>query len=898
MRGRPVLSSLLLASAVVVFAPQQPSLRQWIAISAVLLAMAGACLVARRWWLSARQGSAAPVAWRRGAVTLAWMLAVAAVMLVVTAQRVWQRLDDALAHDNIDRVSRVTLRVEGLPQWSPDNRRFRARVLSSMPQGVPQDIMVSWSLPGRRSPFAASAVAPWPYPEIVPGQVWRMALTLRPPAGARNPHAFDYEGHAFAQGVRAVGSVRGTPELLRDEPVASLAVAAQRLRHRIREAMQPYLGQARYGAVMTALAIGDQDGVPPGDWTTFNRTGITHLVSISGSHITMIAAFGGIAARWGWKRLRWRGRWMAERLPAQLAGAWAALLVAWMYCLLAGWGVPARRTFLMLAVIALAYAARLPLAPSRILLLAAAAVVLLDPWSLMASGFWLSFGAVAVLMAAARWQPQAVGNDMVMRERNGGMTMGDGFPPHQQNRQHFQPPLRGVPWQARHSASAWLSSRLPGWWRMLLTATRLQLAISVALLPVLARLFHEVSLVSPLANAYAIPVIGLLVTPLSLLLALFSVVPGAELLAQGAVWLGHGLLAGMMQPTQWLAAIPLASLAVPAVPWPVTALALLGLAWAMQPAGRHWRSRWRWPGWLMLLPAVLWQPGRPAQGDWRLTVLDTGQSGAAVLQTHRHAFLFDAGLRTGPAADSGSRVVAPFLRSQGIRRLDGMVVSHADLDHAGGVSGVLRAVPVRQSYSSFDLPAYLRREARLLGMPDDPPPLPQADAPCEYGRHWAVDGVSFAFLWPLPAGSADAGRTPDDANANSCVLLVRGAHHAVLFTGDIGAAQESLLADRGLPAVDVVLASHHGSRFSSAQDFVVAARPSHVIAQAGLWNRFGHPHPHVVQRWQRAGAWFWRTDLDGAVQVQSAAGQLRIDAQRQAQPRYWQLPCEVRQACE
>jgi len=867
-------------------------------------------------------------AWRSRAGTLAWTLAAASLALLLAAQRTWARLDDALAPNNVDRVARVTLRVVQLPQLAPNSRRFRAQVLSSTPAGVPRDIVVSWFAPDRHDPFTPPT--PWPFPDIVPGQVWRMALNLRPVAGERNPHGFDAEGHWFALGIRATGSVRGSPVWLRDDPWIGLGVAGERLRQRVRAAMQPYVQDLRYGAVLTALAIGDQAGVATADWQVFNRSGMTHLVSISGSHITMLAVLGGLGARWAWKRLRWRRRWMAERIPAPLVGAWAALAVAWGYCLLAGWGVPARRTFVMLAVLALAYTARLPLTPSRILLLAACAVVLFDPWALMASGFWLSFAAVAVLMASQAWgsaKPAAAA---------------------------ALPAPKASPW-----AAPWTRRRLA---QTLWGAARLQLAITLALMPLLARLFHEISLVSPLTNAYAIPVVGLLVTPLALLLATLACIPGLQWLAQAVAWLAHGILKGIMQPTQWLAAFPAASIPVAAVPWALTLLAVAGMACAMLPGtaldGRNATRALarcfalRHLGWLLVLPALLWQPDKPALGDWTLTVLDTGQSGAALLQTRTHAFLFDTGKRTSPDVESGSRTIAPFLRSQGIRALDAMIVSHTDLDHAGGASGVLRALPVHQSFSAFDLPAWLRREAQRLGTPDDVAPLPQEHHACTAGQHWEVDGVSFRFLWPPAAPTAgntqgaseqverQAGATvrdglqganrsdsrsyredlqhsrppesvdacgvvtcseaPQTSNAASCVLLVRGAHHAILFTGDIGAAQEHALlanAPKGMAAADVVLAPHHGSRFSSSDALIAATRPAHVIAQAGLWNPFGHPHAQTVRRWRQAGATVWRTDLDGAVQVRSQHGALTADSTRERWPHYWQLPCTVRQAC-
>src|SRR5690606_3266925 len=176
------------------------------------------------------------------------------------------RLADRLHEDNENKVSRVVLRVAGLPRLNPDSRQFEAEVISSIPKGVPSRIQVSWSAAQWAGPYGRADRPPAAFPELVPGQVWRMALTLRRPQGARNPQAFDYEAYAFAQGVRALGSVRGKPKFLYDDPWASLPVVAQRARHVVRTAMQPYLEGKRYGAVLLALAIGDQASVQANDW--------------------------------------------------------------------------------------------------------------------------------------------------------------------------------------------------------------------------------------------------------------------------------------------------------------------------------------------------------------------------------------------------------------------------------------------------------------------------------------------------------------------------------------------------------------------------------------------------------------------------------------------------------
>lgn len=772
---------------------------------------------------------------RSALLVLAFVLA----GFVSTVWRAEQRLSDRLAPSNENRVTRVLVRVMELPRLAPDSRQFMAEVLSSVPAGVPRLVQVAWRAPGWNGPYGVGD-EPHAFPDILPGQLWRMALTLKTPVGLRNPDGFDYEGLLFARGVRATGAVRGTPRLEGDEPFASLTVAAERARHHVRQAMLPYLEGRRYGAVLLALAIGDQNSVSPADWDMFKISGIVHLVSISGSHITLIAALGGFTMLFLWRRLSWRGVALAERCPARVAAALTALAVAWAYCLLAGWGVPARRTFFMLAVLALAYVARLPLDPWRLLSLVAFVVVLLDPWSVLSSGFWLSFGAVYVLMSSAGWFGQRLG---------------------------VPPPAPG--WPRRREALG--------------MAARLQMAITLALVPLLALWFNDVSVVSPLVNAYAIPVISFVVTPLSLLVALFSLLLPLGFLAEVAAWLGHGALQVMMWPTVALALAPFASITAASSPWPLAALALAGVVLAC-----HWQGLpWRHWGWALMLPALLWSPARPRPGDWSLQALDVGQGSAVVIETAQHTVLVDTGVRSGPDSDAGVRVVAPYLRSRGVRALDAVVVSHADLDHAGGLSSVLQGFPVRRSWASFPVAGFLEREARLLQ--GQVPRLPDMMLGCSQGQGWEMDGVRFEFLWPAPPtpGQTD-GRTSAQRNAQACVLRIQGKHHSALLPGDIAMAQEDALVALGLLRADVVLAPHHGSRFSSGAAFVAALAPAHVIVQSGAWNRYGHPAPAVVQRWGQAGARVWRNDRQGAVQVRSREGNLQVRTERGEATRYWQ----------
>jgi len=863
MRGRASLLAVVAATALVQRLPALPEAAVWMPPGAALSALLAGLL-----WFVHRHGShavssAPPDDHKRLHADWQGGLCVLLCFVLALGWALWRaelRLQDALVPENEDRVSRVVLRVAELVRETPGSRRFVAQVLSAQPAGVPSVIEVAWYGSGYGGPYGdgQSAAAPQisraapsgDLPVVVPGQIWRMTLNLRRVSGSHNPHGFDYEGHQFAKGIRAQASVRGTPELLAEKSLPSLSLSAEFLRHHIRQNMRPYLQDKPHAGVLLALAIGDQASIPPEQWRLFNRSGLTHLVAISGTHITMIAVLGAWFAHALWRRLGWRGRPCCERVPAQIMAALAALLVAWGYCLLAGWGVPARRTFLMLAVAASAYATRVPVSPSRLLCLVAALVVVLDPWALMASGFWLSFGAVAVLLAYAQWSHE------------GGQALA--------------PRPNSLP------------SRLT---RLLCHAAGLQLTINLVLLPLLALWFNQLPLASPLTNAYAIPVIGMVVTPLALLLAAASAVPGLEGLAAVLAWAAHGILSVIMPFTQWLANHPRAVMEVPAAPALWMALAFVGVCLALLPRG--------WPqrrlAWLLMLPAFFWQPAPVPWGQWRMTVLDVGQAGAVLVQTRQHTLLFDTGLRYTPTADAAQRLILPFLRSLGLRRLDALVVSHADIDHVGGLNSLLHALPVAQSWSSFDLPAFVQQEARRLGQ-IAPPPLPAVINACTQGAGWEVDGVRFEFLWPpgqdaqSQHAQAQTQSTPNTRprNARSCVLRVQGQHHAALMPADIGQNEEQQLLQDGKAApTDVVIAPHHGSRFSSSAPWVAAVQPQAVVAQAGRWNRYGHPHPDTVQRWQQGGAWFASTPEQGAVQFQSTPQGLQWFSQRTVRRRYW-----------
>lgn len=701
-----------------------------------------------------------------------------------------QRLADALPESWEMREIVLSGVVASLPQRFERGERFVFAVESAQPRAaiVPRRILLAWSRAadeaGAESQESGAARS------VVPGQRWRFTVRLKRPHGNANAHGFDYEAWLLDRDIRATGSVRGNGELL-DDFVVRPGYAVERWRAAIRERFWRALPDAPYVGVLIALAVGDQRAIANAQWTVFNRTGVTHLMSISGLHVTMVAALGALLVDVLWRRsarlLRWR--------PAQQAALVAGWLVALAYVLLAGFEVPAQRTLYMLSVVAAALLAGRNIGVARTLLLALLAVLVIDPWAVLAIGFWLSFGAVALLLFVGSARLRA---------------------------------LRG--WRAglaRWGVAQW--------------------AVSVGSLPLLLYFFQQFSLVSPLANALAIPLVSFVITPLALV---FAVLPWPPLLI-----IDHWLLAQLMRLLEALAGWPLWQ--QPAPPLWAILLALVGVAWLLLPRGFPARA----VGLALLAPALCWPPPRPAPGEAWVDVLDVGQGLAVLVRTERHALLYDSGPSYSSEANAGTRVVVPYLRAVGVGQLDALVLSHRDRDHTGGAAAVQAALPV----------------ARLISS------LPElAGERCHDGLWWDWDGVRFAMLHPPAAADPAPGRT---ANRVSCVLRVGGDDDGVLLTADLEAAEERALLARSALASAVLVAPHHGGKGSSTPEFVAAVGARQVIFSAGYRNPFNHPHPAVVERY--AASRQWRTDRDGALHVALAPGVVDVSAWRETQWRYW-----------
>ncbi|MDH5301545.1 MAG: DNA internalization-related competence protein ComEC/Rec2 [Gammaproteobacteria bacterium] len=470
-------------------------------------------------------------------------------------------------------------------------------------------------------------------PVLRAGDRWQLSVRLQRPHGNANPGSFDAEAWMFAQGIKATGSVTAA-EQARVLPEVDHRFALHRVRQAVFDRLQQTLPDSVSKGLLVALAMGDRSLMTAEHWRVLMATGTNHLMAISGLHIGLLAGLAFWLARWLWSR----SAALCLRLPAPKAAAWAAMLAATLYALLAGFAVPTQRAWVMTMVVMWALCFFRPLAKSQVLCLALLAVLCWDPLAVLSAGFWLSFAAVTLIVyvLAHRW--------------------------------------RGY-------------SRWQQW-------GRIQWALGVALLPLTLLFFQQSSLLAPLANWVAVPWVSVLVVPALLIgCGVMFIWPWL------ATWI-FALVSGAMDwlwlLLQWLASWPLAvwQHAI-AAPWVLLA-AMLGVALLLAPRG--WPGRVL--GLVFLLPLVALAPNQLAEGEADFYLLDVGQGLAAVVRTQQHWLVFDAGARISDELDLGQSVVGPFLRTLAATRIDALLVSHGDNDHIGGVEFLRRQWPVKRLLTS------------------------------------------------------------------------------------------------------------------------------------------------------------------------------------------------------
>ena len=539
-------------------------------------------------------------------------------------------------------------------------------------------------------------------------------------------------------------------------------------------------------------------------------------------HITMVAGLFALTAFNLWRHSFFTRAQLPLLMPAQKVAALVGAAVALLYVLLAGFGVPAQRTLYMLMVVAAALWLNRIASVTQVLCSALGVVVLIDPWAVLWPGFWLSFGAVATILYA---------------------TVG---------RTTLRP--------ARDAAAPSRRERL---WLALRVGAHTQYAVTFGLVPLTMLLFAQVSVISPMANAVAIPLISLVVTPLALVGSMLPVPLAAPVLG-----LAHLLVEWLAVCLQWFSGMRYAVWSAPTPPVWLFCWTMLGTIWLLAPRG--WPARWL--GLATWIPLLAAEPVHPQPGRMTVTAFDVGQGTALLIETSQHRLLYDTGPLYAATSNAGNRVILPYLKARGIAALDGMIVTHSDADHSGGALSVLDGVRVDWVLSSLPSQHAIARAARR-------------HLHCAAGQHWDWDGVRFELLHPLAASYADAALKP---NARGCTLKITAGGKSMLLAADIEAPQEAALLQRARASLqaDVLLVPHHGSGTSSTPAFLSAVRPQTAVFQLGYRNRYHHPRQDVYERYGQLHIERLRTDRTGALTLEFADA-IAVSAWRQAHARYW-----------
>jgi competence protein ComEC len=643
------------------------------------------------------------------------------------------------------------------------------------------------------------------------GQRFQVQAELREDGGPDCWGEFDRGAAARARGLRTAGrAVPGTWVPL--SPAAAWRVWLATHRQGFGEATRARLGNADPAALVGALGAGLRSELGPGWEERFARSGLAHILSVSGLHVAALAlalaALLGAALR----LIPAVVRQLDPRRPAALA----AVPLLWGYVLFTGQQAPAVRSAWMLTAVLVGRALRRPVDPLNALALAAGLLLVGDPASVRELSLQLSFTAVAALILLAPRLRRAV---------------------------PLSPP---DPLRVRGVRLALQRLR-----EVVLGTMAASAAVTLASLPLVAGAFHRVSLAGLLANVVALPLCGMLTLACAGAAGVFCIHPGLAALPLQAA---GGLSTSLLRLVAFASSVPGAALPLPSFG------ALTAAAWCAGLTGLA--LGWRRIPWLApaALAAVLAGPALAPRPPLEVTFLPVGNGDAALISSAGRTLLVDGGGVPG-GTDPGTRIVLPYLRERGIHRLDAVALSHPHPDHALGLLAVLSEIPTEALW----LPAGIEAGPLLRA-------LVSAAGPARVerlaaGRQLPLGQATVRVLSP-PTGSSRL----RSVNDRSLVLQVQAEGRSLLLPGDVEAAGEAGLP---VGEATLVKVPHHGSRTSSTPLLVARTRPALAVFSVGRHNRFGFPAPEVVDRWQQAGAEVLRTDRDGAIQVVADAAGVR-----------------------
>ncbi|WP_299078316.1 DNA internalization-related competence protein ComEC/Rec2 [uncultured Paraglaciecola sp.] len=628
--------------------------------------------------------------------------------------------------------------------------------------------------------------------QVQQGQQVKLLVKVKPPHGLGNEAGFNYQQWLFSKGIVATGYVKSHPD---NHLISHKTSVRQSLLNRMLALDLPNR------TWLAALTFGYRGLLQPEDWQLVQKTGVAHLIAISGLHLALVASLSYVLIAWVCggllSRIPRSHHFNLHNLAMVLT-----LGTTFTYSALAGFGLPTLRAWIMLLLFSVCFVCHIHLGVQRVILLGLSTFVLLFPLSIFGLSFWLSFFAVAMICFVFwRWP-----------------VTKNGF-----------------------SLGAMLSGML-----------KVQICLTVLMLPLIAWQFSYISWVSPLVNIIAVPVVTMVLVPICLLAVIFLVIQ-----PDWAYWLFYAAdktvnygLRLLNLVLEWEAAY-LDLAAMPALVWLAVFLFVLGCC---LPA--YWLRK-KYLG--VLLVPLLSYLFTEQHNSWQVDVLDVGQGVAVLISKNNHVIIYDVGAHYPSGFNMADSVLLPILQARGVSNVDIVFISHNDNDHAGSLGQLLKNISVSQILSNQDS--------------------------CIKGLDIQWQGLTIQGVWPDNANH-------HSDNNGSCVIKVSDQYHSVLLPGDIDKSIEKQLvafAPQTLQA-DILVAPHHGSNTSSSDAFIGTVKPEYVVFSQGFMNRWRFPRQEVIARYQANNAILFSTSHSGQVvfrMLYDLPDPIRVATYRQDIRPYW-----------
>lgn len=626
-------------------------------------------------------------------------------------------------------------------------------------------------------------------PNIAIGQKWCLPVKLKANHASFNPGAFDYEQYLLTQNIVATGFVKN-----RHSQAQLLAEGSFDLRTWLSKQINVIFKQSDYRDLYRALLIGDKSLIDADRWQVLQRTGTIHLMAISGLHIGIMAMVAMLIFSLIWK-LMIRFSTSIKRIPKQHFVAYGTIVFISLYLVISGMAVSTQRAWIMAMVLIVLLFLRRKFQPWSALSLAFLLVVAWQPTSVLATGFWLSFGAVTLIFIAIQ-------NPYIKKLKN---------------------------------------------WQKLIA---IQLVLTLGMLPILTFYFQQVPLISGLANLIAVPFVSIIALPLLFISFVMSIIFSSFYTPLGTFWVE---IVDFVWKMLWQVLLSLSDIKY--------TIWMIGKVTIWQVVGVYfvWIALYfsKLKSAVVLLFALLsfglivtvvsqLRLEKPQHsGEFKLTVLDVGQGTAIVIETKQHVLVYDTGAKWGDKLDGAKLAVLPYLKQQQIKQVDLLIVSHADLDHSGGVNSLIEAMPVKERVTG---------EVKKLNTLTNSKQFTTC-----HQRQWVFDEVKFSVI--------STAMQTKNSNDKSCVLQITTGDSSVLIMGDVSKKVElQLIKHHGKSLQsDLLIAGHHGSNSSTSKAWLEIVQPQMTLISAGYQNRFNHPDDKVISKINASQSAWLNTACSGAI---------------------------------